>query len=268
MEALFYKELLQGGIAWTRTLPQVFFPFLPMFPILAVGTVGDIPCQPFSHWCVACHVRGKELRGYRAMGAGPRYRVDAPAWLQRKPPKLGGIRKVLMALNLKAFEQALTRWAETLLGRPIVDELSPPQALALDGKAVRGSFDGLEKAAHLLSLLAHESGLTLAQTAVPNGGENKTNEHKTALRLLERMVLKGRLITGDAMFCQRDLSQQVIDAEGHYFWFVKGTNRRFSRTSRQHSPLQWKGLFSPSAAKNRGKRAGHNNDPRQGARPC
>ena len=74
---------------------------------------------------------------------------------------------------------------------------------------------------HLLSLVAHESGLTLAQTAVPNGGENKTNEHKTALRLLEGIVLEGRLVTGDAMFCQRDLSQQVIDARGHYFWFVK-----------------------------------------------
>ena len=140
----------------------------------------------------------------------------------RKPPKMGGIRKVLIALNLGAFEQALTRWAETLLSRPIVGELSPPQAFALDGKSVRGSFDGLEKAVHLLSLLAHESGLTLAQTAVPNGGENKTNEHKTALRLLEGIVvLEGRLITGDAIFCQRDLSQQVIDAEGHYLWFVK-----------------------------------------------
>ena len=37
----------------------------------------------------------------------------------RKPPKMGGIRKVLIALNPKAFEDALTRWAETLLSRPI-----------------------------------------------------------------------------------------------------------------------------------------------------
>jgi predicted transposase YbfD/YdcC len=61
----------------------------------------------------------------------------------------------------------------------------------------------------------------LAQTQVPNGGENKTNEHKTALQLLRGIVLEGRLVTGDAMFCQRDLSQQIIDAHGHYLWFVK-----------------------------------------------
>jgi DDE_Tnp_1-associated/Transposase DDE domain len=139
----------------------------------------------------------------------------------RKPPKMGGIRKVLIALNMKAFEDALTRWAESLLGRPVSSELLPPVAFALDGKTARGSFDGLEKPVHLLSLLAHESRLTLAQTQVPNGGENKTNEHKTALQLLRGIVLEGRLITGDAMFCQRDLSQQIIDAHGHYLWFVK-----------------------------------------------
>jgi hypothetical protein len=139
----------------------------------------------------------------------------------RKPPKMGGIRKILIALNLKAFEGALTRWAESLLGRPISTEVLPPEAFALDGKTARGSFDGLQRAVHLLSLLAHKSGLTLAQTQVPNGGENKTNEHKTALRLLQDIVLEGRLITGDAMFCQRDLSQQIIDAHGHYLWFVK-----------------------------------------------
>lgn len=139
----------------------------------------------------------------------------------RKPPKLGGIRKVLMALSPKAFEDALTRWAESLPGGATSTQPTPLEALAVDGKTARGSFDGLEKAVHLLSLVAHQSGLTLAQTPVAQGSENKTNEHKTALRLLQDLVLKGRLVTGDAIFCQRDLSQQVIDAEGHYLWFVK-----------------------------------------------
>ena len=33
----------------------------------------------------------------------------------RRPPKMGGVRKILLALNRTAFEAALTRWAETLL---------------------------------------------------------------------------------------------------------------------------------------------------------
>jgi DDE family transposase len=139
----------------------------------------------------------------------------------RKPPKLGGIRKVLIALNPTAFEDALTRWAESLLGGATATELALPEAFAVDGKTARGSFDGLEKAVHLLSLVAHRSGVTLAQTPVASGGADKTNEHKTALRLLQDIVLKGRLVTGDAIFCQRDLSRQILDAGGHYLWFVK-----------------------------------------------
>ena len=85
----------------------------------------------------------------------------------RRPPKSGGIGKVLIALNLAAFEHALTRWIEALLSRPLVAEPSTPEAYALDGKSARGSFDGLQKAVHLLSLLAHESGLSLARRPFP-----------------------------------------------------------------------------------------------------
>jgi hypothetical protein len=139
----------------------------------------------------------------------------------RKPPKVGGIRKVLIALNPRAFEVALNQWAESLLGWPVSSKFLSLETFSLDGKTVCGSFDGLEKAVHLLPMVAHKSGLTSAQTEVPNGGEHKTNEHKTVLRLLRDIVLEGRLVTGDAMFCQRDLSQQIIDAQGHCLWFVK-----------------------------------------------
>jgi hypothetical protein len=166
----------------------------------------------------------------------------------RRPPKSGGVRKVLIALSPTALEGALTRWAETLLSRPGRAEEAPPQACALDGKTARGSFDGLNKAVHLLSLVAHESGLTVAQAEVPHGGVDKTNEHKTALRLLQGLVLEGRLITGDAMFCQRDLSRQVFDAGGHYLWFVKENQPTLLADIKAAFAPSAEGAFSPSAA--------------------
>jgi hypothetical protein len=180
----------------------------PLSAILALVCCA-IMCGAKSYAAIAQWAHDQDIRLMHRLG------------FTRKPPKMGGIRKVLIALNPRAFEGALNRWAESLLGRLVSSEPLPPEAFALDGKTARGSFDGLEKAVHLLSLVAHESGLTLAQTQVPNGGENKTNEHKTAIQLLRGIVLEGRLITGDAMFCQRDLSQQIIDANGHYLWFVK-----------------------------------------------
>ena len=78
-----------------------------------------------------------------------------------------------------AFEAVLTRWAEANRGRPLPTGRFPggvgPRRQVGPGQLRR---PGAGRA--LLSLMAHESGLTLAQTAVPDGAEDKTNEHKTA----------------------------------------------------------------------------------------
>ena len=57
-----------------------------------------------------------------------------------------------------------------------------------------------------------------------------TNEHKAALKLLRSMVLKGRLITRDAMFCQRDLCRHITDSGGDYLFLVKDNQPSLSRT--------------------------------------
>ena len=80
----------------------------------------------------------------------------------RTPPKAGGIRKVLIALDVMAFEAVLTRWAEANLSQPIPPTPAPPEAFALDGKSVRGSFDGWERAVHLLSLMGMAQGFFIS----------------------------------------------------------------------------------------------------------
>jgi DDE family transposase len=172
----------------------------------------------------------------------------------------------LIALDMKLFERALTRWAEADRRQPPPHRPALWEAVALDGKSARGSSDGLAKAVHLLSLMAHESGLTLAQTVVPDGAEDKTNEHKTALRLLDGVALRGRVVTGDALFCQRDLSQQILDAGGHFLWFVKENQPTLFNDIEAAFAPPVDGAFSPSAAADLGGGDGDRDDPRQGAR--
>lgn len=73
--------------------------------------------------------------------------------------------------------------------------------VSLDGKTLCGRLRPLERGLHLLALVEHRTGYVHSQSRV----EEKTNEHKAAFPLLKEMVLRGRVIVGDAMFCQREV---------------------------------------------------------------
>lgn len=154
----------------------------------------------------------------------------------RKPPTLNAFRQLLMRLSPAALEAALRPWVDGLLAESLpTDEALQP--VAMDGKSLRGALSEYGQAIHLLSLLDQRTGFTLRQLEVPG----KTNEHKTALVLLKSLVLKGRLITGDAIFCQRDLCRQIVDDDGHYFFMVKDNQPEL----KQAIEAEFEPAFSP-----------------------
>jgi hypothetical protein len=139
----------------------------------------------------------------------------------RKPPTQGTFRYLFCRLDLAAFEAALAAWVAGLVSvEP--DQLRPTP---LDGKTLCGSDDGLRGAVHLLSLLDGPTGGVLKQLAVGA----KTNEHKAAFELLRGMILRGRVITADAMFCHRDFAELIRGQGGHYFFEVKDNQESLKR---------------------------------------
>ena len=82
---------------------------------------------------------------------------------------------------------------------------------------MRGSRDGELPGHHLVAAYAVAAAAVVAQLRV----DTKTNEHKAALQLLGILPVRGRLFTGDAIFCQRDLCQEIIDGGGDYVFTVK-----------------------------------------------
>ena len=91
------------------------------------------------------------------------------------------------------------------------------EQISIDGKTLRGSRDGEVPGQHLVAAYAPEVQAVLTQIRV----HCKTNEHKAALQLLGIVPLKDKIVTGDAMFCQRDLVEQIVDAGGHYLLMTK-----------------------------------------------
>jgi hypothetical protein len=159
------------------------------------------------------------LCGARSFAAIAQWVRDQPLELahrlgfRRTPPCQGAYRYLFLRLDTAALEEALCAWITPLV-QPTPEQLRPT---ALDGKTLRGSLSALRPAVHLLALLDGPTGGVLRQTAV----DAKTNEHKAALALLEGLILEGRLVTGDAMFCHRDVADRILAGGGQYFLVVK-----------------------------------------------
>lgn len=177
-------------------------------------------------------------RGYSAIAQWI-HSQDASIWhllgFTRKPPTQGAFRNLLLRLPSAHLEQAVRVWITHCLGQP--DPEAALQAVAMDGKTLCGTLKAHERAVHLLSLLDHATGCTLSQTRV----DGKTNEAKAALELLTSLVLKGRVVTGDAMFCQRDVCEEILRRKGHYFFIVKDNQPSL----REAIAADFRAAFSP-----------------------
>lgn len=148
--------------------------------------------------------------------------AHALGFRRRKTPAPSCLSDLYRVLDAAAFEAALCRW---IASRTSASAEGGKQPVSLDGKTLRGSRDGEAPGHHLVSAYAHEHQAVLAQIRV----DAKTNEHKAALELLGILPLKGRIVLGDAMFCQRDVCAKILEQGGDYLFTVKGNQLGLER---------------------------------------
>jgi len=121
-------------------------------------------------------------------------------------------RRLLPRLSVTHPEAALALWVR---GSLVADA---DEALALDGKTVRGAHAGGHAALHLLSVCTHQSGETLAQVRV----ERKTNEAPVTRALLPVLPLAGRVVTADALHTSVATARAICAHDADYLLVVKG----------------------------------------------
>lgn len=112
------------------------------------------------------------------------------------------------------FEECFLNWT---LG---VCKLCQGEVISIDGKQLRGSYDSANKKAaiHMVSAWANENRMVLGQIKV----DDKSNEITAIPHLLKVLVLKGCIVTIDAMGCQTAIAKQIIEAEADYVLALKG----------------------------------------------
>jgi predicted transposase YbfD/YdcC len=91
--------------------------------------------------------------------------------------------------------------------------------IAIDGKTVRGTITAEDPfGLHLLAAYLPGEGIVLMQMVVE---KDKENEIVVAPKLLKCLDLRNKVVIGDAMHTQRQVSIQIVEAGGDFVWIVK-----------------------------------------------
>jgi hypothetical protein len=134
-----------------------------------------------------------------------------------RSPCVATLHRVYKQLDVVAFEAALGAWLGRTGSKPAATATKRvPEAVAIDGKVLRGSQPKREDepdsvpGTYLVAAYAHASGVVLGQIRAAGKG----HEQAAAKALLQQVPLKGRVVTADALLTQRDISEQIVAAEG------------------------------------------------------
>lgn len=164
------------------------------------------------------------MMGYKSVNAlaewGQNY---GGKWLQKlglknkRSPSQPTLHRILKEVSIEELENRLGHWASLVLAESETpaEEL---EAVAMDGKKLRGSYRQEASGSYLLSVMSQRLGVVLRQVAIGVG----ENEITVAEPLIEEMCLEGMVLTADALHTQKDFAEAVIKQGGDYLLVVKG----------------------------------------------
>lgn len=122
-------------------------------------------------------------------------------------------------LNASEFQSYFFEWIKSIV------EIFPENVIAIDGKSIRASRSDKSnlKALHIVSAFSCANGISLGQMIV----DGKTNEITVIPELLKKLCIEDAIITLDAMGCQKNIAEQIIEQKGDYILRVKGNQGGF-----------------------------------------
>jgi predicted transposase YbfD/YdcC len=138
--------------------------------------------------------------------------------LPHEIPSADTFRRVFAVLDAEQFQTAFVNWIQA------VEKVTAGQIVAIDGKTLRRSHDRSlgQEALHMVSAWASESGLVLGQMKV----DDKSNEIPAVPELLKMLEVKGCIVTLDALHCQTQTVEAILDKQADYVLPVKENQPR------------------------------------------
>lgn len=129
--------------------------------------------------------------------------AEALGFSRERTPAVSTLHEVFSRMDHGRFEAAVGLWLQQR-------GMREGEAIAIDGKSLRGLHGEQLPGVHLVAAYAQRSGIALGQEAVGHG----ETELGAVARLLEGLDLRGQVVTGDAQFTQRWLSEAIVQKGG------------------------------------------------------
>ena len=161
-------------------------------------------------------------------------------WFREFMPLKNGIAshdtfsRVFRLLGPEALGTLMAQWAERLEAATVEREDGGGEAarqVAIDGKTNRRSHDRAagKAAMHMLNVYATRVGVVLASKEI----EEKSNEIPAAPEIIRQLELKDAVVTLDAMGCQKETAQTILDREADYVFSLKGNQGNLNAAVRR-----------------------------------
>lgn len=154
---------------------------------------------------VLCGARSQYAVSQWGQDCGPEIRA-ALGLKRERGPSGPTVHRVFRHLDHAAFEQVLGQWFAA-------QGLQREEAIAIEGKTLRGIHGEEVPGVHLVAAFAHQTRTVLAQAATKGKGHELAGV-KAVLAALPARLLCGQVVTGDALLAQRELCRQIMAKGG------------------------------------------------------
>lgn len=152
-----------------------------------------------------CGARSQYAVSQWGQDGGPEIRA-ALGLKRERGPSGATVHRVFRHLDHAAFEQVLGQWFAA-------QGLQADEAIAIDGKTLRGIHGEEVPGIHLVAAFAHQTRTVLAQVATRGKGHERAGVEAVLVALPAR-ILSGHVVTGDALLAQRALCRQILEKGG------------------------------------------------------
>ena len=134
--------------------------------------------------------------------------------LKKGIPSHDTFNRVISGIKPEKLESCFREWVDTL-----IQDKGLQGVINLDGKTIRGAKEhGVKSAFHMVSAWSCNSNMVLGQLRV----NEKSNEITAIPKLIDLLDIENCIITIDAMGCQTDIVDKIIEKKADYVLAVKG----------------------------------------------